>query len=149
MYAVINRCRESHRNRNTICGIGSRGDHSTEIIAHHLLAKEIRASHRHTPHFNGPKTILCKLLIVLVVTVVAATIGVVGSCIYAPLIVEDMAYDQLIIRLRIVVGMVVIVAHNLAVDDNLTLRVVATIFGHLLRSNARIGESDLRHTSKR
>ena len=88
-------------------------------------------------------------MIVLVVAIVATAIGVVGGCIYTPLIVEDMAYDKLIIRLRIVVGMVVIVAHNLAVDDNLTLGVVATIFSHLLRSNARIGESDLRHTSKR
>ena len=148
MDSVVERCRYAHSNRNALGGVGCRCYNTSEIITHHLLADEVCSLHHCAIYLNRCNAILFELLVVLVVAIVAVSIGVMSCGVDAPLIVENMAYDELIIRLRVVVGVVVIVAYNLSIDDYLALRVVTAIFGHLLGCYTRVGESNLCHATK-
>ena len=149
MDSVIERSRCTHSYHNTLCGVGCRCNQTTEVVAHHLLAQKVGTLNQSTPDLDRSNTIAGKPCIILIVAIVAVAVGVVSGGIQAPLVVENMAHDELIVYLCVVVGVVVVEAHHISVNYDFTLGVVATILRHLLCAQTRIGEIDLRHATKR
>ena len=155
---IVERRRHAHRERQTLCGVVCRRHQTSKIVQHHLLADQIGTRNRRAIDHNRRQTILCKFLIVLVVAVVTVAIGVVCRSVQLPLVVDNMIENQLIIHLRIVIGMVVIETDNRilvravsqrSVTPNLALGIVATILLHLIGRKTRIGQVDLCLATKR
>ena len=144
---IVERQRHTHRKCQSIRGVVCRRHHATKIIRHRLLANQIGACNRRIANRNRRQTILSELLIVLVVAIVTIAVGVVCRCIHLPLVVKDVVENQLIIQLRVVVGVIIEETHNRilhvatcrrSVTPNLTLGIVATILLDLIQRKTRI-----------
>ena len=140
---------------NLIGGVVHRGIGSEGVILHNFVTNHIGLKARIR---NTEICILKQCAISLVLLIVAVTISIKSRCAHLPMVIKAVIYNQLIIDLQIVVGLIIVVVNVGSVGQQigavrcfiLTLGVVTTtIEDHLLLRDTRICKICLCLTSKR